>query len=121
MITLKGSCIKCGKVDDYAGARYCKSCKDRYLRQMKDYLYEHKTTPIEKIGEILNVPNKLVDEFLNEDRFNVVDEGKNLDVSTKAKLETLQKMKQMYQNEKQTLEQMKSNKIKQQMYFIRKR
>lgn len=59
-----GSCAVCGKITSYNAVRVCPDCKEEILENVKKYLKENGETKIDEICHELNIPKRLIVEFV---------------------------------------------------------
>lgn len=59
-----GSCAVCGKLTSYNAVRVCLDCKEEILENVKKYLKENGETKIDEICHELNIPKRLIVEFV---------------------------------------------------------
>ena len=122
---LLGPCKRCGKVDKYKRARYCNDCKTYYFKKVNDYVEEHPGVIALDACKALNVDKILVEEFIEEDSFDLNKEIKEDNVETRkdleakrANLENALKMQALFEKDKEEQAlQLKRDKIAS-MHFI---
>lgn len=122
---LLGPCKRCGKVDSYKRARFCSDCKEHYFNKVKDYLEKNGGVIEQDICTTLNIDKMLMDEFIEEGRFNVqkeeVKDNSEIkkDLLAKRKdLENALKMQALFDKDKENQAlQLKKDKIAS-MHFI---
>lgn len=66
-----GNCAVCGKAISYGSVRICSQCKDKELDKVQKYLRENGVSRIENISKDLNIPKKLLYEFVIENKVEV--------------------------------------------------
>ena len=122
---LLGPCKRCGKVDSYKKARFCQDCKLYYFQKVNDYVEKHPGVIALEACKILNVDKILVEEFIDEDSFNLNKEIKQENIEKRKDLETKRnnlenalKMQALFEKDKEEQAlQLKRDKIAS-MHFI---
>lgn len=75
------NCPRCGKVFVYVSKRLCPEClakEEEEFRKVKDYLWEHPDSTIEKVSEATGVSTKKILEFLREGRLMLTSNNPNI-------------------------------------------
>lgn len=61
-----GNCAVCGKLTSYNAVRVCPDCKEEILENVKKYLKENGETKTDEICHELNIPKRLIVEFVTD-------------------------------------------------------
>lgn len=66
-----GNCVRCGKTISYKNVRICEKCKEKELDRVKEYLNNNGVSLLDKISSDLNIPRKLLVEFIIDERLEL--------------------------------------------------
>lgn len=72
------NCIRCGKVFMYVSKRVCPVCQkemDEIFEKVRVYVKAHPGATVVEIAEALDLDEQLVNEFVREGRFDVVEDA----------------------------------------------
>ena len=61
-----GNCARCGRLVAYNHVRICNNCKELELEEVKKYIDEKGTVPMNRLCSDLGIPKGLIVEFINE-------------------------------------------------------